>query len=167
MRKLVKILEWTENALLVALLGAMVIFASSQILLRNLFDFGLVWIDPVLRAMLLWVGMFGASIASRNNEHIKIDLFSGYLDARSNLAIQACVNLFTCLVCLLVAWHGLRWILLEYSEATIDIARIPTWQVGAIIPLTFTLISLRYGLGWLAILRYFFRRAGLRRRLRG
>ena len=76
MRTWAKRLHRAEDALLVLLLSAMIALASTQILLRNLFDSGFVWIDPLLRVLVLWLGLIGATVATRNNRHIRIDLLS-------------------------------------------------------------------------------------------
>ena len=52
-----------EDALLVALLGVLLLLASTQILLRNLFDAGLTWADPLLRVLVLWLGLLGARVS--------------------------------------------------------------------------------------------------------
>ena len=67
-------IEKLEEWLLVALLFGMIAIASTQVVLRNVFDMGLLWGDGSVRVLLLWVAMFGAMVASRNDEHIRIDL---------------------------------------------------------------------------------------------
>ena len=53
-----------EDALLVILLSLMILLAATQILLRNFFDLGFVWADPLLRALVLWLGLIGATVAT-------------------------------------------------------------------------------------------------------
>ena len=161
-------LDRFEDALLVILLGGMILLASTQILLRNLFDLGLVWIDPALRTMVLWLGLVGASIASRENRHIRIDILSRFFRRRTDLAIQGLVMLFSASVCLSIAGHGTRWLRLEYLDRLIGFAGIPAWIPEIVIPLSFTLMGLRYGFGALRVGRYFYRRFGraARQRLR-
>ena len=54
-----------EDFVLALLLSAMILLASAQIFLRNLFDSSLSWGDPMLRILVLWVGLLGALAASR------------------------------------------------------------------------------------------------------
>ena len=68
-----------EDALLVTLLLSMVGIATTQVLLRNLFDSGFYWGDSLVRVIVLWVALVGAMIASRNDSHIRIDLASRFL----------------------------------------------------------------------------------------
>ena len=68
-----------EDIVVSALLLFMILFAAAQIFMRNLFDAGISWGDVLVRILVLWVGLFGAMVASRTGEHIKIDLLSRYL----------------------------------------------------------------------------------------
>ena len=71
------VLRWLdriENTLIGVLVLAMVLLADAQIVLRNLFDSGIDWADPLLRAMVLWTAMLGALAAARDDKHIGLDL---------------------------------------------------------------------------------------------
>ena len=144
MRVLVKSVHRLEDILLVLLLSSMIFLASTQIILRNLFDFGLVWADPLLRIMVLWLGMIGATVASRDNRHIHIDLVSHFFSKTSYLLIQTFVGQFTSWVCLLVAWNGAYWVRLDFIDGITGLLDIPAWMLEIIIPITFTLIGIRY-----------------------
>jgi TRAP-type C4-dicarboxylate transport system permease small subunit len=54
-----------EDGLMAILLSATILLAASQILLRNLFDSGIIWADPTLRIMVLWLALLGAIAATR------------------------------------------------------------------------------------------------------
>jgi len=144
MHVLVKSVHRFEDFLLVALLSSMILLASTQILLRNLFEFGLVWADPLLRIMVLWLGMIGATVASRDNRHIHIDLISHFFSKTAYLLIQTFVGQFTAWVCLLVAWNGAHWVRLDFVDGLTGILGIPAWALEIIIPITFALIGIRY-----------------------
>jgi TRAP-type C4-dicarboxylate transport system permease small subunit len=62
--------RWVENLLLVALLGGLVLLASTQIVLRNFFSLGLTWADGLIRLMVLWLALVGAVAAAREGRHI-------------------------------------------------------------------------------------------------
>lgn len=133
-----------EDALLVVLLSTMILLASMQIALRNLFDFGLVWADPLLRIMVLWLGLIGASIATRENKHIQIDLLTRFLNQKSLLLLHAVINQFSAWVCLIIAWYGATWIRFDYIDKVPSVIGIPAWSLEIIIPVAFTLIGTRY-----------------------
>ncbi len=144
MRLLVRSVHRIEDILLVVLLSSMITLASTQIMLRNLFDFGFVWADPLLRIMVLWLGLIGATVASRDNRHIHIDILTGLFSKTWYLLIQTIVGQFTAWVCILIAWHGIRWVQLEYLDDMIGLLGVPAWMFEIVIPITFTLIGIRY-----------------------
>lgn len=133
-----------EDILLALLLSAMIVLAGMQIILRNLFDSGFVWIDPLLRVLVLWLGLIGATVATRFNKHIRIDLLSRYFDRNTHRLIQSIVAQVSAWTCLVIAWFGMQWIQLDYAEAVMWFAGIPAWAVEIIVPLAFALIGLRY-----------------------
>jgi TRAP-type C4-dicarboxylate transport system permease small subunit len=143
-RSLLHLVHRFEDALLILLLIGMVLLASSQILMRNLFDGGFLWIDPLLRLLVLWTGLVGATVASRDNRHIRIDLLSRILPKKVHLVIQFMVGLFTAFVCGVIAWHGARWVRLDYEDGLLGFHGLPAWLLEIIIPIAFGLIALRY-----------------------
>lgn len=135
-----------ENLLLTLLFGAMVLLAAGQIVLRNVFDSGLVWAEPLLRILVLWVGMVGAIAASRENKHIAIDMLSRYLRDRWLAAVTLLLSIFTSMVCALLAWHTFRFVRDEYLYSDVEVAGLPVWLWQSVLPFGFALIAWRYGL---------------------
>jgi C4-dicarboxylate transporter DctQ subunit len=144
MRPWIDRLHRAEDGLLACLLIAMIVLAGTQILMRNLFDSGFVWIDPLLRVLVLWLGLIGATVASRHNKHIRIDLLSRYFKRNTHRLIQSLVAQVSAWTCLVIAWFGMDWIRLDYADAVTTFAGIPAWTVEIIVPLAFALIGLRY-----------------------
>jgi C4-dicarboxylate transporter DctQ subunit len=137
-------LHRAEDGLLALLLIVMIVLAGTQILMRNLFDSGFVWIDPLLRVLVLWLGLIGATVASRHNKHIRIDLLSRYFERNTHRLIQSIIGQISAWTCLVVAWYGFKWIQMDYVDGLISFAGVPAWLLEVIIPVTFALIGLRY-----------------------
>lgn len=142
--KFIKLINRFEDSLLVVILSSMIIFAVYQIIARNLFGEGIVWIDPLLRTLVLWVGLSGAVVATRTDNHIRIDIFAKYFPPHILKYVQRIAYLFTLIVCLLIAWHAARFVYSEYEYGTIAFSGIPAWITALIIPVSFTLIAIRY-----------------------
>ena len=140
---LLKSLRRLEDAALVALLGVLVLLASVQIALRNFFDAGIVWGDPLLRVLVLWVGLLGAMAASRDDRHISVDVLSGLLSPLPQSLARACTNLFAAVVAALIAYHSARFVVLDYQAQVSAFARFPAWPFELILPLAFAVIALR------------------------
>jgi TRAP-type C4-dicarboxylate transport system permease small subunit len=139
-----RIIHLLEDSLLVGLLVSMIVLSSGEIILRNFFDFGIIWIDPLLRVLVLWTGLIGATVASRENKHIRIDLISRLFSKRMHLVIQVFVGLFTATVSGIIAWHGARWVLMDYQDRLTSFHGLPSWVLEIIIPVAFGLIAIRY-----------------------
>lgn len=141
---LVRLGRWLEDAVLVLLLAGMIGLAATQILLRNVFDSGLVWADELLRILVLWVGLAGALAASRDRNQIRIDVLSRFLSDRARLVVQCLTDFFTASVCLVIAWHSLVFVRgsLEFGDTLLG--NLPAWWFQVVLPAGFFLIGWRY-----------------------
>ncbi len=133
-----------EDALLVLLLAAMIVLAGAQIVLRNVFDGAILWADPLLRVAVLWVGMIGAMVATRNDRQISIDAVSRFLPDLWNARIRVITDLFTAVVSAVVAWSAFRLMVDDRAAGGVAIANVPVWVCESILPLAFSIIALRY-----------------------
>ena len=146
--------------MLALLLGAMILLAPLQIALRGLLGTGTAWVDPLLRMLVLWLGLLGAVAASRAGRQITIDVLSRMLDARARAAVGAVTNLFTSAVAGFVAYHGARFVASEFHFETVAFSGIPSWGFASVIPFAFAAIAMRH-VGFAALdLRTLFRREG-------
>jgi TRAP-type C4-dicarboxylate transport system permease small subunit len=138
-------LQRAEDVVLALLLGAMIVLAPLQILLRGLLGTGIVWVDPLLRVLVLWVGLLGALAASWEGRHITIDVFSRALPERGRAAAGAVTSLFTAVVTTLLAYHGARFVVSEFRYESVAFSGIPAWGLESVIPFSFAMMALRYG----------------------
>ncbi len=132
-----------EDALLAALVTALLVGAGLQVLLRAFFDIGVVWLDPLLRALVLWLAMLGALAAARSDRHISIELVSRFLGARGQRVLRGFGLLFGAAVCALLAWFAVSLVRLEMQYPQMAFAQVPSWLVMLILPLGFGLLALR------------------------
>ncbi|MBT3386866.1 MAG: TRAP transporter small permease [Desulfobacula sp.] len=137
-------LQKIEDGILVGLLLLMIFIAVLQIFLRNLFDSGILWGDPLVRILVLWIGLIGAMVASRDNHHISIDVISRYLPEQIKKLSNLIISIFTSLVCAVMAYYSLIFVMMEKNEGILAFATIPAWVCESIIPVSFIIISFRY-----------------------
>lgn len=133
-----------EDAFLALLLGAMILLAPLQIFLRNFFDEGVSWGDPLLRVLVLWVGLLGAVSASRGNRHITIDVLSRFLSEKLQLSVRIVTSLFTVVVSGAVAWYSWQFVALEREFESVAFNDFPAWIFQIVIPLSFAVMAIRY-----------------------
>ena len=145
--RLERTIEQIETAIIAVLVLAMVVLAGAQILLRNLFETGFAWADPLLRAMVLWAAMLGALAAARDDKHIGLDLLTHFLHGRSRRIARTIALLFAASMCAAMAWYGGKLVAVDFDGGA-PVGAIPGWVVELILPVGFTLLALR--LAWRA-----------------
>jgi len=97
-----------EDWILVVIVLFMVFMAFLQVILRNVFDYGVIWGDILLRQLVLWVGFIGASLATKNDKHINIDALRRLHKGLSRRIINLIVSLVSAFVSGYLTYpHGL------------------------------------------------------------
>jgi len=136
--------RWVENALLFFLLSGLILLASTQILLRNVFSMGLPWSDGAVRLMVLWLALAGGIAASRDRKQIAIDVVTRLLPGRIKRVTAVIAHLFTATVTGLLAWHSVRFVYDSYSFGDTLLGDWTAWILQVILPIGFAAISYRY-----------------------
>lgn len=144
---------WAENALLSALLLAMIALACWQIFARNVLGTTLVLGDELLRLMVLWLTLAGALAASRADRHIAISLLDRMLGGRALDAARVLTQLFTAVVCGLLAWYSYAFVMTSREFEDTLLGGIPAWILQAPLPIGFALMAWRHALHALGHLR--------------
>ncbi len=143
---LAALVQRIEDYILVSLLLVMITMAVFQIFLRNFFDSGIVWGDSLVRVLVLWIGLIGAMVASRTDNHISIDILSRYLPSQIKRFTTLFTHVFTAVVTALMAWFSLSFVQMEMNDKLIAFANVPAWVCEMIIPIAFVVICIRYTL---------------------
>lgn len=133
-----------EDGALVLALVSMLVMALTQIVLRNVFDSGLLWAESFLRILVLWVAILGAMVATRDRNHISIDLLSRLLPASYFVPLQIVSLLFAAVLCAIAAYHSVVFISYEYEDGAIAFAEVPVWFCQSIMPIGFGVMALRF-----------------------
>ena len=133
-----------ENGALVSALTCILFIALMQILLRNVFDSGFLWAESFLRVLVLWIALLGAMVATREKNHISIDLLSRVLNPQQFILLRVISFLFSGMICGVVAYQSFLFVSFEYEDATIAFADVPVWLCQSIIPLGFGVMAFRF-----------------------
>ena len=143
-RRLARTLEKVEDGTLVALVGALVVVAFSQIAFRNLFSVTLAWADPLVRHLVLWSGFVGAIVATRERRHIKIDFLLRFCSKRARHGLHLATGLCSSGVCLVLFVAAVGFVLDEQEFGYRGVFDIPVWYLQLIFPATFGLMTVRF-----------------------
>lgn len=146
MARLLTVIHRIEDGVLVALLLGMIVLAGVDILARTLFGGGIIWAQPLLRVMVLWLGLLGALLATRSREHIAIDLLGRLAGPALKRWLAVISSAFASVICLLIAFHAKAFVALAYEFGDVAFAAIPAWPLQLVIPFSFAMMGLRFAL---------------------
>ncbi len=135
-----------EQILIVTFLSSMISVAFLQIVLRNVFSTGFDWGESFLRNLVLWIGFIGATLATQEGKHINIDIVSRWLPSLGKNIVMLITHLFSFFVCCLLTFAALKFIRNEVQMGNRTLLNIPAWIPEIILPITFGLMTLRFGL---------------------
>jgi len=157
-------LKWFDNVLakvegwlIVTFLWCMVIFTFVQVCLRALYSHGhfqwanslmghLDWSEPFVRLLVLWLTFLGASLVTRENRHIKIDLFATVLP-QNWLSVREFVLSIACMVISAIMLKvSIDYVKIELEFGGTLFLGLPVWIGELIIPAGFALILFRFSL---------------------
>lgn len=146
--KFIKPFHFLEDSALVVLTLTTIGLGAAQIILRNSGVTGLVWMDPAARVAVLWLAMFGALRASREQKHIVIDLLSHYSKPSIRKITFFIVSIATAAICFFAAYYSFAFVWDEYDSGKLygyemAFLNVPVWFCEAIIPVTLALVGLR------------------------
>jgi TRAP-type C4-dicarboxylate transport system permease small subunit len=139
------VIDRIEQTLVSILLSVMILVAFFQIVLRNLFSTGLTWGDPLVRNLVLWVGFIGAAIATRERKHISIDVVSQWVPSRRKIFLEVTIDVSSFIICGLLTFAAVKFIRNEALMGSVTFLGISAWIPELILPITFGLMTLRYG----------------------
>ena len=138
------ILTWTEEAFLCLLLFAMIVLACVQIFLRTFYASGILWIDPLLRYMVIWSGLFGAAVATKHSKHISIDVISHIVPDKYLPWLRFLLNFFSAAVCFILTYAAVKFVRDEALYGGRGLLDIPSWQLNIVYPVAFCIIAGRF-----------------------
>ncbi len=153
LKKFNQLLLKTESGTLVVLLILMIIIAVVQIVMRNFMGAGLIWAESLLRITVLWLALLGAMVASRNNEHIAIDVLADKFPATYRNFIMCLSRILTAVICIVTAWYSLMFVIDEYQYGDIAFGYIPNWVCETIIPFSLAIIAIRYAVSAIHVIQ--------------
>lgn len=138
------VLHGIEAGFVALMLAIMLVLSFLQIVLRNLAQSGFVWIDPLLRHLLLWIGFAGGALATRLDRHINVDALTRFFPPAAKRWLALVTNGFAAFVCLLLADATLRMVRSEAGANTTGFLDVPTWVLQIVMPIACFVMSCRF-----------------------
>lgn len=141
-RLLVKI----ENFFLVVTLLVLLLFAFLQVVLRNLMDSGINWADIFNRLLVLWVAVFAATLAAKEDKHLSLEMLTKFLPERVKPVVGVFVNLFVIVVTAFLTHAAYLFFKdqIEFESTDLLFQGVPKAYFSIVFPIGFGLICFRY-----------------------
>jgi len=123
------------------------------------FPAGLAWAQPLGLILTLWVAFVGASMATKDNLHLKVEAVQQAMPETIKRYSGLVSGLATAVFCLLLAYLGYRYCVVKHEEFEIskglgglhDGIPIPYYISFSIVPIAYMMMAIRFvGLGVLA-----------------
>lgn len=155
MRPILFIDKWLEKIsgwMLVSLLGVMIVMAFGQVILRNFFDSSIEWGDIFLRHLVLWVGYFGAVIATGEGRHLRIEFVSKLVPTKIRKIFFIITSIFAAVICYFLMQAAISFVQSEMDSKSTLLLDLQTWYFIIIIPIGYGMLSFRFmvrALNWL------------------
>jgi TRAP-type C4-dicarboxylate transport system permease small subunit len=138
-----RFLARVEVGALTVLLGALILLGCMQIFLRNFFHSGVLWADPLMRHIVLWVGCLGAALATTKVRHINIDVFTRLLPRWLKPVRRFVVYSAATIAAFVLGIAALRLVADERAFGDIAFGSVETWTLQTVMPFAFFVISYR------------------------
>ena len=155
LKKLDNFIASIERWLIIISLGIMFSLTFLHVVLRALYthlDFPWAnsilgktdWADPLVRLLVLWLTVLGASLLTGDNKHIRIDIFSSFLKGRLRILREIVLSLVCVGICTQMFLASINYICLEIEFGVDIFLGLPSWTGQIILPAGFAVISFRF-----------------------
>lgn len=142
MQKFWRFIDFFEKFLLIGLIVTMLSLATLDIILR-FFNMGaIVWVPKFLRLGVLWLALLGALMATKTNEHIRVDLINRMVKNPKILDIIALI--FAGIISFVLVLPTYNFVIMAYEYEDKFFANVPLWIMQVLMPLTFALMGARF-----------------------
>lgn len=136
-------LAWLEVGAIAILLVTLVTLGAVQIVLRNTMQTGILWAEPMMRHIVLWLGGLGAGLATARVRHINIDVFSRLLPSRLAPTRRVIVYGATAICAFVLAIAAIRLVAQEREFGDVAFLNIQVWVLQLVLPYAFLMIAYR------------------------
>jgi len=123
------------NQILIGIMmGIMFAFVFSNVITRYVFGFSLATAEEISTFLMIWVTYLGAGLALRGGNLARIDVFQDRIPENFRRALRALLGILMLLFFLLLAFFGVRFCVLGWSQETFA-TQIPRGIPYLVIPL--------------------------------
>ncbi|MHB8708397.1 MAG: TRAP transporter small permease [Desulfuromonadales bacterium] len=145
MNKLLKPLDWLEDAICVLTLGSVSLIIFGQVISRYFFEYTPLWSEELARYLIVWSIFIGVSVGVRENKHIGVDALLRFLPGKLKIASECLLNLIGIVVVAVLIWTSIQFIshTIDYEQLS-PAMRIPMYIPYLAMPIGLGLSAVRF-----------------------
>lgn len=134
-----------ENVLiLVCMLGALGI-GTTQVVLRYVFNSGLVWAELVIIILTILGSLVGASRAIVQDVHVRITVLTDQLPVSAQRYFEVAAMMAALIYSVFLVYAGLLYVQFLHMTGSVSVeADIPVWIIFSIVPFCMAMFVFRY-----------------------
>jgi len=144
LRAVDRLLTGLVSGLLVLAFTLMLGLAAAQVILRGAFHAGILWGDIAARHLVIWVGFFGAFLATRGDKHFHIDVLTRFLKPLARVWFAAFSDLFASVVCYFLIRASWTFVTVGMDPEATLFLHIPQAAAAMIVPCGFGLMMVQF-----------------------
>ncbi len=104
----IALFETIEEYIGILALLIMTLLVIIQVCSRYIFSFSFVWLEELVRYLMIWMVMIGAALVQSKSDHIRIDFFPLLLNPRARIVLETVFRLFTLVFLMVILVKGVK-----------------------------------------------------------
>jgi len=133
-----------EKGLIILILFLLIVLSFGQVVARNIFKVGYMWLDEITRCIVLWMAFIGGALCSEYARHMRIDIVLHLVKGTKKRVIEIIGNVFIMVICSFLLVASINHIKYQMeSSVQLMLQGVPDWVISLIIPYFFAVTILR------------------------
>jgi len=139
------------RAWIYAVVGVAAMYGLAKLLVIAMPN-GLIWSQNFALVLTLWVGFFGASMATHEHKHLAVEAVQRHIPASLRKWVTSASALLTATFCAALFWLSLRFVVFNHAEyvatdgqgGLVSGLNMPKYLAFTALPLSFTVMVARF-----------------------
>ena len=133
-----------EKVMIILLLFLLISLSFGQVIARNVFQVGFLWVDEFTRCIVLWMAFIGGALCSKYARHMRIDLILHLMKGKKKRIVEIVGNVFVIIICTFFLVASISHIKYQMeSSVQLMLQGVPDWVISLVIPYFFVVVILR------------------------
>lgn len=144
--KLDNFIYFFEKWLIVLITILMTLVIFFDFLGRYIFSQSITWAGSAGSYLMFWLGLIGASMATKNEKHLRANIINKILPSQISKYLISFSYFLAMIFCIIFTYLSFIYTLDSFKFGDIsNVLNIPLWIVQIILPISFLIMTYRFG----------------------